>query len=167
MSKWTDKPWDRQKGESEKAYEAFTIYLQMGEKRTIIAVCKQLEKSRTLIDRWKERWEWQERVRAYDNDLVKEARSKAIKERKEMTDRHIGIAMQLQKKALEALKDLSVEDMSAKDIKEYIKMATELERLNRTLIEDQNKETAENAHSLADTIIAAYAKRMDGENDGD
>ena len=137
MPKWTDTPWERQKGESEKAFEAFSVYRDMGEKRTIVAVCKRLEKSRTLIDRWKDRWEWQERVRAYDNDLEREARAKAIKDRKDMTARHIGIAMQLQKKALEALQGLSVEDMSPKDIKEYIKMATDLERLNRELTEDE------------------------------
>ena len=137
MPKWIDKPWERQKGESEKAFEAFAIYRDMGEKRTIVAVCKRLKKSRTLIDRWKDRWEWQERVRAYDNDLEREARAKAIKDRKDMTARHIGIAMQLQKKALEALQGLSVEDMSPKDIKEYIKMATDLERLNRELTEDE------------------------------
>ena len=48
-----------------------------------------------------------------------------------MTDRHIQIAMELQKKALVALRELSVEKMSPKDIKEYLKMATDLERLNR------------------------------------
>lgn len=163
MPKWTDKPWERQKGESEKAYEAFVAYRDMGEKRTIVAVCKKLEKSRTLIDRWKDRWEWKERIRAYDNDLEKEARAKAIKDRKDMTTRHIGIAMQLQKKALEALQGLSVEDMTPKDIKEYIKMATDLERLNRTLEEDESRGSEAGA-SLAETIIAAYQKRK-GEDD--
>ena len=136
MAKWTDKPWERQKGESEKAYEAFSVYRDMGEKRTLTAVAGQLRKSGSLIRRWKGRWDWSERVRAYDNDLEKEARAKAIKDRKDMTSRHIGIAMQLQKKALEALQGLSVQDMTAKDIKEYIKMATDLERLNREITED-------------------------------
>lgn len=163
MPKWTDKPWERQKGESEKAYEAFVAYRDMGEKRTIVAVAEKLQKSDSLIRRWKDRWEWKERVRAYDNDLEKEARAKAIKERKDMTTRHIGIAMQLQKKALEALQGLSVEDMTPKDIKEYIKMATDLERLNRTLEEDESK-GGEAGASLAETIIAAYQKRK-GEDD--
>ena len=136
MAKWTDKPWERQKGESEKAFEAFSIYRDMGEKRTLTAVAEQLRKSDSLIWRWKDRWDWFERVRAYDNDLEKEARAKPIKDRKDMPSRHIGIAMQLQKKALEALQGLSVQDMTAKDIKEYIKMATDLERLNREITED-------------------------------
>lgn len=159
MPIWTDKPWERQKGESEKAYEAFVTYRDMGQERTITAVVKQLGKSRALIDRWRSRWEWKERVRLYDNDLEKEARAKAVKDRKKMTERHIGIAMQLQKKALAALTEMSVEDMSPKDIKEYIKMATDLERLNRTLEEESTRSTGDAQSSLADTIIAAYQKR--------
>ena len=81
-----------------------------------------------------------------------------------MVDRHIGIAMQLQKKALEALGHLSAEEMSAKDIKEFIKMSTELERLNRTLEEDSTQESS-NSDTLADSIIAAYKKRREAEDD--
>lgn len=157
----TDKPWERQKGESEKAYEAFVTYRDMGEKRTFAAVAEKLGKSDTLIRRWKERWDWQERVRAYDNDLEKEARARAVKDRRDMVDRHINIAMQLQKKALQALKDLSVEDMTPKDIKEYIKMATDLERLNRTLEEEAGKGKGDGPAQLANTIISTFQKRED------
>lgn len=162
MPKWTDKPWERQKGESEKAYEAFAAYRDLGAKRTTVAVAEKLQKSDTLIRRWKDRWDWKERVRAYDNDLEKEARAKAIKDRKGMTERHIGIAMQLQKKALEALSSLEVEDMTPKDIKEFIKMATDLERLNRTLSAGPQDEANNGPGSLADTIIAAYERRKGG-----
>lgn len=159
MPKWTDKPWERQKGESEKAYEAFAAYRDMGPERSITKVSQSLNKTRTLIGRWSSQWNWTERVRAYDNELEKEARAKAVKDRKAMTDRHIGIAMQLQKKALEALGSLSVEDMSPKDIKEYIKMATDLERLNRTLEEESSKGGDNAPTQLADTIISVYKKR--------
>nr|UVN00436.1 MAG: protein of unknown function DUF1804 [Bacteriophage sp.] len=159
MPKWTDKPWERQKGESAQAYEAFVTYRDMGSDRSIRAVGQRLDKSRTQIGKWSSAWNWQERVRAYDNELEKEARAKAIKDRKAMTERHIGIAMQLQKKALEALSSLSVEDMSPKDIKEYIKMATDLERLNRTLEEESGKGGSDAPTQLADTIISVYKKR--------
>lgn len=159
MPKWTDKPWERQKDESEKAYEAFSEYRDMGEKRTYQNVAEKLQKSCTLIRRWSSQWEWRERVRAYDNELEKEVQKKAVADRKAMIERHIGIAMNLQKKALEALSSLSVKDMSAKDIKEYFKMATDLERLNRTF-EERNKER-DDTSSLADAIIAAYQKRKE------
>lgn len=162
MGKWTDKPWERQKGESAQAFEAFSTYLEMGADRSIRAVGQKLDKSRQQIGKWSSTWNWQERVRAYDNELEKEARRKAVADRKNMVDRHIGIAMQLQKKALQALKDLSVEDMTPKDIKEYIKMATDLERLNRTLEEETEKGKGDGSAQLADTIISIFQKREDG-----
>ncbi len=161
MPKCADRPWERQNGEGEKAFAAFVIYRDMGRERTVTAVAKQLSKSRQLVERWKERWNWQERVRAYDNELEKEAKAAAVKATREMAERHIRIAMQLQKKALEALQNLSVKKMTAKDIKEYIKMATELERLNR--MSEEKNETDSGKTSLADTIVEAYKRRTGAE----
>lgn len=52
-------PWERQEGESSKAFEAFVIYRDMGAKRTFTAVADTLHKSCTLIRRWKEQWDWE------------------------------------------------------------------------------------------------------------
>lgn len=164
MGKWTDKPWERQKGESAQAFEAFSTYLGMGAERSTRAVARQCGKSVSLIQRWSREKEWQERVRAYDNELERQVRKKAVAKRKDMVDRHIGIAMQLQKKALQALEKLPVEDMSPKDIKEYIKMATDLERLNRTLEEESTAAKNDGPAQLADTIIAAYQRRKESGN---
>lgn len=159
MKKETNKPWERQKGESAQAFEAFTTYRDMGPERSQQAVSRKLAKSRQIISRWSSQWNWLERVRAYENELEKEARARAVKDCKEMTDRHINIAMQLQEKALEALGALSVDKMSPKDIKEYIKMATDLERLNRTFEEQSND--GKTVSSLAEAIITAYEKRKE------
>ena len=123
-------------------------------------------KSRSLIDRWKERWEWAERTRLYDNDLEKQARDKDVKDRKAMVDRQIRIAMKVQKKALEALETLSVDSMTPKDIKEFIKMATDLERLNRSFEEQRTAEARDRGTGggLAEAIMAAYNRRKE---DGD
>lgn len=139
MSKDKEEIWERQPGESVQAFEAFKVYRDLGLKRSNQEVCKQLSKSRQLISRWKAAWNWDERVRAYDNALEREAHKEAVKNLKDMTSRHIRISVQLQNKALEALQKMKVEDMSPRDIREYIKLATELERLNRTsaVMEDE------------------------------
>ena len=147
-----DKLWERQKNESEKAFEAFKIYRDMGQKRTVSAVVEKLGKSRSLIDRWKEQWNWKERVRAYDNELEKQAKEKAIKDYKAMTEQHIKIAVKLQKKALKAFDNLKIEEMSPKDIKEFIKMATDLERLSRTIGNDTQEENTVSNDNFIDAL---------------
>lgn len=161
-----EQPWERQDGESGQAYEAFAAYRDAGKSRTVSAVVKQLGKSRSLLDRWKTRWNWEDRVRAYDIHVEREAKEQAIKERKSMLKRHINIALNVQRKALEALDKLEVESMTPKDIKEYIRLATDLERLSRSFEEQKTEEAeAKNEVSLADAIMAAYQKRKDGESD--
>ena len=162
MPRQTEQPWERQPGESEQAFEALKIYRDLGVRRSNAEVCKQLSKSRQLISRWKSKYEWDDRVRAYDNDLEKQQHAEAVKNLKDMTGRHIKIAMSLQRKALEALDKLKVEDMTPKDIKEYIKMATELERLNRltSAAKDESLEEEEQQ-----TVVDIYlpAKESDDE----
>lgn len=162
--------WERQQGESPQAYEAFATYRDMGAERSTAKVSRELGKTKALMDRWSSRWKWVERARAWDNELARKAKEAATKKVKDMTGRHINIAMQLQKKALEALEVLNVAEMSPKDIKEFIKAATELERANRLaeaeLGKDGRSTSADDApRSLADAIMEAYSRRKEGGDD--
>ena len=139
---------ERQPGESTQAFEAFRTYRDLGLKRSNKAVSDTLSKSRQLISRWKATWNWDERVRAYDTALEREAHKEAVKNLKDMTSPHIKIAVQLQNKALEALQRVKVEDMSPRDIREYIKLATDLERLNRSSAATDNELEAEETTSV-------------------
>ena len=161
MSK--EKVWERQPEESVQAYEAFKIYRDLGLKRSNQEVCQQLSKSRQLISRWKAIYHWDDRVMAYDKALEQEAHRQAVKNLKDMTNRHIEISLRLQDKALEALNVLNIKDISPKDIREFIKMATELERQNRAF-EMENRAKNQGSTSLVDTIIAAYQKRKEEDN---
>lgn len=155
------KPWERQPGESEKAYEAFCIYRDAGQERSINMVYKTLAKSRTLISNWSSRWKWVERVSAYDNDLERQAHREKQKLVADTRKRQLQIAMQLEKKALEALNMLKPEEMSPRDIKEMLRLATDIER--KTLIEaEQATDTEQGRTTLADSIISAYEKRIGG-----
>ena len=164
-----DDLWERQPGESAQAYEAFAIYRDMGSNRSLRVVAEQLSKSDTLIKRWSREKKWGERCRAYDNHLDDVARQEALRKYKKMRTRHIGIALQLQEKALAELKNLPDGSMTPKDIIQFLDKATELERDNRmeeagvTAGGKTAEEQEETVLSLADEIAAAYENRKRGE----
>ena len=103
-------------GEGVKAYEAFSVYLELGEERSIRAVAKQLNKSTTLIGRWSRAYQWVERTAAYDVDVQRKAHAQAVKKRRKMADRHISIALKLQEKALQALKDMDPSEIDRRTL---------------------------------------------------
>ena len=164
-----DDLWERQPGESAQAYEAFAIYRDMGSNRSLRVVAEKLSKSYTLIGRWSREKKWGERCRAYDNHLDDKARQEALQKYKKMRTRHIGIALQLQEKALAELKNLPDGSMTPKDIIQFLDKATELERDNRmeeagvTAGGKTAEEQEETTLSLADEIAAAYENRKRGE----
>lgn len=163
MPKRSDtKPWERQEGESAKAYEAFQCYLNLGETRSQRLVSEQLSKSRQLISRWSANYQWVERVAAYENDLQRQAHAEAVKKARQMANRHISIAMKMQQKALEALKEMDPREIDPKNLVAFIREATKLERENRTeIVRDTNPDTSTEAasSSLADVISEAWERR--------
>lgn len=166
-----DDLWERQQGESPQAYEAFAIYRDMGPGRNLRTVAEQLSKSLPLIKRWSREKSWGERCRAYDNHVDEKARQTALRKYKNMRTRHIGIALQLQEKAIAELQNLPDGSLTPKDIIQFIDRATELERLNRMeeagvsaggkTAEEQDESTL----SMADVIAEAYENRKRGEQE--
>ncbi|NBH77455.1 hypothetical protein D3Z52_04610 [Clostridiaceae bacterium] len=133
------KPWERQEGESVKAFEAFTVYLEMGDERSIREVAQRLAKSRTLIGRWSVTYQWVERVAAFDADVQRKAHAKAVKKRRNMVDRHISIALKMQEKALMALEQMDPADIDPKNLIAMLREATKLEQEMRTAAVDERR----------------------------
>ena len=151
-------PWERLEGEGVKAYEAFSVYLELGEERSIRAVAKQLNKSTTLIGRWSRTYQWVERTAAYDVDVQRKAHAQAVK----MANRHISIALKLQEKALQALKDMDPSEIDPKNLVAFIREATKLERENRMELEADTapgKANEQADSSLAAVISEAWERR--------
>ena len=82
MEDLRDPIWQRQKGESEQAYEAFSLYRDLPHGAAIsgkqslgpmprsgVRVGQELGKSATLLERWSSRWQWVHRAEAYDRHL--------------------------------------------------------------------------------------------------
>ncbi len=127
------KPWDKQPGETEPAYTAFLAYLHMNETSKFRNVCelsRTLAKSRQLLDGWKQKWKWQERVDAWDKELLEQERRNAISERKKMAKNHMTIGRALQHTALEALKKLgkSKKELYFKDIISALNIGARIEQ---------------------------------------
>ena len=133
------KPWERQEGESVKAFEAFTVFLEMGVERSLRAVGQRLGKSRALIERWSRTYQWVERVASYDADVQRKAHAKAVDKRRKMVDRHISIALKMQEKALKALEQMDPADIDPKNLLAMLREATKLEQEMRTVAVDERR----------------------------
>lgn len=162
--KYKGDPWERQTGETEKAYTAFSIYRDMTDKRTIQAVCDEIGKSYQFVHRWTVKYEWKERTRLYDNWLEHEARKNTIKQKEKMIAQQLKIARAIQAKALKAFSEADESKMTFKDMKELLKLGTELEQniIDRSA-EMYAEKDEETNNSFADILCDAFSKRKDVE----
>ena len=166
--------WERQPKESVQAYEAFYLYLRMGEKRTLRKVEQELNKSHALIGRWSSVWNWVERSRDYDNQKRREEFDEACREQRKMQNRQIQTAMLMQKKALEALREVDIEGLTPNAILRLIKEGARLESDTRKAslqhyeVKEQEVEKAEKL-SLSNLTDEELRKliAMGGDNNGD
>lgn len=124
-------PWERQEGETPKAFEAFSIYRDMGIDRSLRKVVQHLNKNLTTIAEWSSKYEWVDRVAAWDAEQDRIARLEQIKDIKKMRKRHAGIASQMLLKAAEALQNLDPEEIKAQDVSRLVDIGSKLERISR------------------------------------
>ena len=124
-------PWERQEGETPKAFEAFSIYRDMGIDRSLRKVVQQLNKNLTTIAEWSSKYEWVDRVAAWDAEQDRIARLEQIKDIKKMRKRHASIAGQMLLKAAEALQIIPPDEVKASDVSRLVDVASKLERLSR------------------------------------
>ena len=163
------KPWERQKGESGPAFQAFCFYRDLLYQeeptgRSLAKVGAKLGKSVTLMERWSTAHEWVERCREYDNEIQREeleARKVAVKK---MQQEHIRLARKMTEKAKKALEELSTMNMKPQDITAMMKAGADLER--RAMVEgladlegqDARKETS------TELLFMAIVKKAWGED---
>lgn len=133
MSKATipPEPWERQKGETSRAYEAYTVYRDMGPNRSQAKVSKELGKnSRTIAD-WSAKYEWVKRAAAWDAEQDRIARQQNTEEIKKMRKRHTDLASAMLVKAARALQRIPEDEIKAADVSRMVETASKLERISR------------------------------------
>ena len=139
MSDQEKHDWDRQPGESSKAYAHFCLYRDMGLTRSIrqmpkVSGCTSVVRQ---LNRWSSRWRWVERCESYDDHLQLQDRLRKEKERKDMLTRHGKIAVLGQNLVVKGIEKLLADveqgkrDLSASDASRLLDVAVKIERLSR------------------------------------
>ena len=99
--------WERLENESDTAFSAFKIYLELDE-RSYPKVAEKLSKSLTLIKRWAKKYDWKNRAVAWDNSLLEEVRQK--------TKQNLGKIIKRQLKISEMIQNRTAEEIQKKDL---------------------------------------------------
>jgi hypothetical protein len=149
MSKWsqiqpipglTDPPWNRQKGESAKAYRGFAIYRDLDplersfERASKIYGCRRLQ-----FSEWAKRYRWAERIDRWDQHCERLAVSAQEDSIKEMNERHASLAVETLKRVLQRIvgddevgvQAINPSHLSASDCARLSEVATRIERMAR------------------------------------
>lgn len=124
-------PWERQKGESQKAFEAFACYRDLGPKRSIAKVAQKLGKSTALIARWSARWDWVARAEAWDREQDRLRRESQLEAIKRMNEQHALIASAFLQKLVERLRTVNPMELPAAAMPRWFETAVKVERLAR------------------------------------
>lgn len=132
----TPMPWERQNGETPKAFDAFVIFRGLNpQERNGKIVAKQLGKSYSLMQMWSAKYGWVKRAAAWDEEqdrIKREAEQRAqIEAIKEMRKRHTKVAVKMIDKAESAIDSLLAGEIKAADIPRIVDIATKLERISR------------------------------------
>lgn len=98
--------WERQVGESEKAFDAFVKYRDLAERRTLARVAQMLGCSSTNVERWASRWFWTQRTYAYDLIEEERFREQMSRDRVAMRRRQIQLGVACQSVAAHGVREL-------------------------------------------------------------
>lgn len=126
-----DDPWDMLPEETTKAYEAFGIFRDLGPSRTRRATAEQLGISPLSLKLWNTNHAWDERARAYDQELDRARRVVLESERLAMRQRHASQAVILQRKVAERIAAMDPMEMTPKDTLLALDLSSKLERISR------------------------------------
>jgi hypothetical protein len=93
--------YDRIKGEGSKAFEAFTVYRDLGPTRTLrqaTIIVYGSNGNRRILSEWSRLNSWVERCKDYDSDMDRIRQDENVDKIREMTTRHAQYGLLLQQR---------------------------------------------------------------------
>ncbi len=121
---------------------AFDLYMRLGADRSLEALHEALlddpspiglsrAPSRSTLDAWSSAFHWQDRVLDLERRAAEQGQEEHVKALREMSERHAKEGLALQQKAVDRLRTLPPEDLSASDAIRALIEGVRLELLAR------------------------------------
>ena len=130
----TTVPWDRQPGETAKAYAAFCAYRDLGTNRSLRRLAARDSEASTNVRqlaRWSSAWDWPERAVAFDGFQDREWRLEQAEARKTMLRTHAAVARQGIAKAAEQIRELDPKNLTVREAIALFEVCVRVERASR------------------------------------
>lgn len=124
----TARPWNMRPGETAKAYQAFEVYRDMGPDRSLERVGRALAKTRQSLDGWSTRFDWQARVRAFDEAAAAKAADRALEDAAAVRARQAAHAKAIQLRAMQKIAAVGPDEMSVAEATRAWQVGAEAER---------------------------------------
>lgn len=130
----TRNPWDRQPKESPAQHARFATYRDLGRLRSLQAAHQKLTEAGVKLTYGSLRqvsyeFQWTRRAEAWDLSYDQKDHERLIEQRREMITRHQAVAKALLAAGIRALQLVKPEDMTPRDIAQFLKLGTDIERI--------------------------------------
>ena len=116
-------PWDRLKRETSITYGLFIMYRDLGYRRKKQKVADMSHNSSEYVYRLARKFHWDDRAEAYDKYIDDQSRQEVIHQAEEVKKATVTGAQLMASKALKKLQVLDIDELSAKEAKEYLRNA--------------------------------------------
>jgi hypothetical protein len=154
-------PWERQKAkrETSKAFRAFTVYRDLGPKRSVAEANKLYSSNGKptanlrQMEEWSSKYGWVSRAMAWDDEQDRVKREKQLDAIREMAERHAKLSLRFIEKIGERMQTILPDELSPADLKSWFETAVKIERLSRgepDSITQQRHEGEVNVRHLTD-----------------
>lgn len=124
----TARPWNMRPDESAKAYQAFEVYRDMGAGRTLERTSQDATVVLPTLKRWSVSFDWQARVRAFDEAAAAKAADRALEDAATVRARQAQHAKAIQLRAMQKIASMDPGDMSMGEATRAWQVGAEAER---------------------------------------
>lgn len=132
-------PWERQEGETKRAFDLFRVYRDMGPTRTLHKTVSAFY-GEEGEDGWtagrmrfaeymSSQWRWRKRCEAWDLEQERLWHAELAVKRKEAAERHVSIAKLVQSRALDRFRTLAAAELTPSEARLYFDLSVKIERL--------------------------------------